>query len=179
VDDKRVLTFPNARYIFGRVEWEYWSGPVINDEGDPITDSVKPIVEAGLADLVATNHQLTPEVRLLPSPGHTPGHFAVLIESEGRSSVLSGDLIHHPILFSDPQICVHPDRDQGAAEAARRNFLTRFEDKPIPVFGAHFAHPTAGWVVRDGEAWKFRVEESMDDSASVEFSEDGRSWVRR
>lgn len=80
MDDKRVLTFPNARYIFGRVEREYWSGPVINDEGDPITDSVKPIVEAGLADLVATNHQLTPEVRLLPSPGHTPGHFAVLIE---------------------------------------------------------------------------------------------------
>lgn len=150
---------------------------VFNDEGDLITDSVRPIIEANLADLVNTDYQLTPEVRLIPSPGHTPGHASILIESLGLAAIVFGDVIHHPLQISDPQIRVHPDRDHGAAEAARRNFLDRFEDESIPVFGTHFAHPTAGWIIRQGEALRFRIDESTADMAEVELSEDGRGWM--
>lgn len=104
VNGKWLPTFPNARYLFGRREWEHWSSEAAQHrDGDVMGDSVRPIVDAGLAELVDMNHVLTPEVRLEPTPGHTPGHVSVRISSQGEEAVITGDLMHHPLQCAEPR----------------------------------------------------------------------------
>jgi len=162
VDGQWVPTFANARYLFARKEWEHWSQQPKKGHGsaepdDILGDSVRPILNAGLADLVETDHRLTDEVWLEPTPGHTPGHVSVRIQSEGQHAVITGDLIHHPIQCSEPDRFVLFDSDGELARATRRNFLgCCARDQPI-VLGTHFAHPTAGRVVAAGDVWRFEV----------------------
>ena len=82
--DKWVPTFPNARYLIGKTEYEHWSKEGDNDQQTILSDSVKPVFDAGLVQLVDMNHRVSPEVRLMPTTGHTPGHVSVVIEFEGR-----------------------------------------------------------------------------------------------
>ncbi len=79
-----VPTFPRARYLFARTEWEHWSKVDGDEYGPIIADSVRPIVEAGRADLVEGNHRISEELTLEPTPGHTPGHVSLSIRSQGR-----------------------------------------------------------------------------------------------
>lgn len=159
IDGRWVPTFPNARYLFGRVEWDHWSSePVAPGDDDILGDSVRPIVDAGLHELVEMDHRLTDEVWLEPTPGHTPGHVSVRIESGGQRAVITGDLMHHPIQCSAPDMNSHFDSDANAARHTRREFLTRHADQPVLVLGTHFAAPTGGWVVKRGEAWEFATE---------------------
>ncbi|HVP30141.1 MAG TPA: MBL fold metallo-hydrolase [Myxococcota bacterium] len=158
--DRWVPTFPRARYLFARKEWEYWStlqGEEAEVFGDVIGDSVQPVVDAGLADLVEPDHEVTEEVRLEPTPGHTPGHVSVRIRSGGAEAVITGDLMHHPIQMARPDWGSHFDYDGGAAETTRRRFLADNGDRSVRVFGTHFATPSVGLVVRDGAGWRFVV----------------------
>ncbi|MBE0621775.1 MAG: MBL fold metallo-hydrolase, partial [Burkholderiales bacterium] len=107
-----VPTFPNARYLFGRREWEHWTSEAAEHrDGDVMGDSVRPIIDAGLAELVDMNHVLTPEVRLEPTPGHTPGHVSVRISSQGAEAVITGDLMHHPLQCAEPDLANNFDVD--------------------------------------------------------------------
>jgi len=83
VGDRWVPSFPNARYLFARTEYEHWRDAGAGEFASTFAEAVQPVVEAGLADLVETNHVLTDEVWLEATPGHTPGHVAVRIESQG------------------------------------------------------------------------------------------------
>lgn len=158
VDGRWVPTFTNARYLFARKEWEHWSQqPAGAAADDVLGDSVRPILDAGLAELVDTDLWLTDEVRLEPTPGHTPGHVSVRIESAGRRAVITGDLMHHPVQCSEPDQIVHFDTDRDLARATRRNFLACCAGDGSLVLGTHFAHPTAGQVVRADEVWRFEV----------------------
>ena len=151
-----VPTFPKARYLIGKKEWGYWEN--VKDEfGDVVGDSVRPVVEAGRVDLVEPDHRLTAEVRLEPTHGHTPGHVSVLISSAGEDAVITGDLMHHPCQTAMPVWASNFDYDKDAARATRRKFLERFADRPVLVIGTHFATPTAGRIVRDGDAYRFAV----------------------
>lgn len=162
-----VPTFARARYLIARTEWEHWnaesqarprSGDATADALDDILgDSVRPILDAGLADLVECDHRLTDEVRLEPTPGHTPGHVSVRIESEGQRAVITGDLMHHPVQCAEPQLAVHFDSDAEAARRTRRQFLACCAQDGSLVLGTHFAPPTAGHVVPQGPAWRFDV----------------------
>lgn len=171
--DRWVPTFPNARYLFGRVEWEHWSReateairgdmPVdvvegVVDARRTNRDSVRPIVEAGLHELVETDHRVTGEVRLEPTPGHTPGHVSVVIESGGERAVITGDLMHHPIQCAMPHVASRFDHDIKRARATREDFLRRYADGPVTVFGTHFAPPTAGRVISHDGGWRFSVD---------------------
>ena len=159
VDDRWAPTFVNARYLFARREWEHFREDAGDDGfGDVIGDSVRPIVEAGLAQFVETDHRLTDEVRLEPTHGHTPGHVSVFIESGGQRAVITGDLMHHPIQCSEPDLRTNFDFDPEAARRTRRHLMRRLADRPVMVFGTHFAPPTAGWFVSSGEAWEFAVD---------------------
>ena len=153
VDDRWVPTFPNARYLFGRQEWDYWKDQP-EDAGPVITDSVRPILDAGLADLVETDHRLSEEVSLQATPGHTPGHVSVWIRSRGEEAVITGDMIHHPCQMVHPDWSASVDFDQDQSRATRAGFLERCADRPVLVIGSHFAGPTAGRVVRDGDAYR-------------------------
>lgn len=154
-DGKWVPTFPNARYLFGKKEYEYWSRHADGQDRTIQHDSVRPILEAGLADLVESDHRLTPEVFLESTPGHTPGHVSVRIKSKGEDAVITGDLMHHPVQCADPQLASNFDFDPDAARATRRAFLERYKDGRTLVLGTHFAPPTAGKISADGKAFRF------------------------
>ena len=158
VNGQWVPTFPKARYLFGRIEYEHWTTQTARPDQHPvIADSVKPIFDLGLADLVELDHQLCPEIRLVPSTGHSPGHASVLITSKGQRAMITGDFAHHPCQFAHPEWCSAADYDQKAGEVTRRRILAELAGEPVLVIGTHFAGPTAGHVVRDGEAFKLVV----------------------
>lgn len=155
VDNQWVPTFPNARYLFGRVEYEHWTS-VDESElfGDVMGDSVAPIIDAGLADLVEVDHQLTGEVRLESTPGHTPGHVSIRIASGGELAVITGDMIHHPIQLPHPEVVSDADFDSPAAAACRRASFERWHAEGALLIGSHFAGAGAGKLVADGNAWR-------------------------
>jgi glyoxylase-like metal-dependent hydrolase (beta-lactamase superfamily II) len=155
VEDRWVPTFDRARYLFGRTEWEHWSKQPDTEDGPVIDDSVRPVVEAGLVDLVESDHRLTDEVSLEPTPGHTPGHVSVRIRSRGEEAVITGDMMHHPVQCAEPDWASNFDVDADAARATRRRCLARWEEESALVFGTHFSTPTAGRLVREGDAWRF------------------------
>lgn len=155
VDGKWVPTFPNARYLIGRVEHAYWSAADDDNQADIMADSVAPIFAAGLADLVEMDHRLSPEVRLMPTTGHTPGHVSVVIESQGQTAIITGDMMHHPCQVAHPEWAVRFDEDAAAAGATRHDFVTRHAGAPVLIIGTHFAAPTAGHIVADGDRWRF------------------------
>lgn len=157
VEGRWVPTFPRARYLVARAEWAHWSAHPDAGDAAILDDSVRPILDAGLADLIEPPHRLTDEVVLEPTPGHTPGHVSVRIRSEGAEAVITGDLMHHPVQCAEPDWPCLFDVDADAARATRRAFLAAEADRPVLVFGTHFAAPTAGRVVRDGAAWRFVV----------------------
>ena len=152
-----VPTFPNARYLIGRREYEHWSGEGDSEQQTILADSVKPIFDAGLATLVEMDHRISPEISLTPTPGHTPGHVSVLIESQGARALITGDMLHHPCQFGHPEWSPPFDSDAHAGAAMRRSVMERVAGEPVLVIGTHFAAPTAGRVVREGEAFRFEV----------------------
>jgi glyoxylase-like metal-dependent hydrolase (beta-lactamase superfamily II) len=153
---KWVVTFTNARYLIGRVEWEHWS--VTDGDYSNVGDTVRPVVESGAADLVEVDHQICPQVRLVPTPGHTPGHVSVVIESGGRRAVITGDMAHHPIQFAEPDIAAPADSDSPMAAKTRRLFLAEREQDNALVIGTHFGGPTAGRIVAEGDTWRLVAE---------------------
>jgi glyoxylase-like metal-dependent hydrolase (beta-lactamase superfamily II) len=167
VFDRWIPTFPNARYLFGRIEWEYWhqrflSGEIADTESakildipEVIKDSILPIIEANVHTLVEMNHQLTSEVSLIPTTGHTPGHMSVVIHSKGEEAIITGDIFHHPIEMEYPELPGGFDVDLKAAEEARLKFLKAYSGRDVLILGTHFAFPTAGRIVQKGKTWLF------------------------
>lgn len=159
IDGRWVPTFPHARYVFSRIEWEFWEPKARRDNrkfGDgAIGDSVLPIVEAGRAVLVETDHALDDQVWLEPSPGHTPGHVSVRLASNGREAVMSGDLIHSPVQCAEPDWCSRACFDKEQSRATRRHFLEDCTDSGRLVLTAHFPSPSVGHVVRRGDNYRF------------------------
>ncbi len=157
VDGSWVPTFPNARYLFVEPEYEHWSRTPDANGDDYFGDSIRPISDAGLADLVGMEHQVCPGVRFEPTPGHTPGHVSVVIESGGDRAVITGDMMHTPVQIAEPALSSVFDTDQDAARVTRRSFLARWTDGSTLVIGTHFGTPTAG-LLRDEGAGAYRLE---------------------
>ena len=153
VDDRWVPTFENADYLFAEEEWNHWRVEE-QEYGPVIEDSVQPIFDAGKAVLVAQNHRVNDEIWFEPTPGHTPGHVSVHIASRGEEAVITGDMIHHPCQIAHPHWSSVADTNPDQSAATRHEFLQRYADRPVLVIGTHFAAPTAGRIVRDGEAFR-------------------------
>jgi glyoxylase-like metal-dependent hydrolase (beta-lactamase superfamily II) len=127
------------------------------ETGTVMGDSVQPIIDAGLYDLVEVDHQLGDGVSLEHTPGHTPGHVCVRISSRGEQAVITGDLLHHPLQCSIPELGTHVDWNVARGHETRLSFFRQFADKPVLILGSHFAKPTAGWVISDGERWRLSL----------------------
>ncbi len=156
-DGRWVPTFPRARHLFARTEWEHWSAQRDDGVARVMADSVSPVLDAGLAELVDVHHRISDELWLEPTPGHTPGHVSVRLSSGGDEAVITGDLMHHPVQVAEPGWGSHFDSDTVGARETRRAFCERYADQPIAVLGTHFHHPTAGRIIRDGKSWRFAV----------------------
>ncbi|MBS0331450.1 MAG: MBL fold metallo-hydrolase [Proteobacteria bacterium] len=164
VDGAWVPTFPNARYLLAKDEFDHWRAEeedLLKRGSDPARspfhDSVRPVWEAGLVELVETTHQVCPEVTLEPTLGHTPGHVSVRIRSGGQEALITGDFIHHPCQLAHPDWASAADYDETASTATRRRMFGALAGTEVLVIGTHFAAPTAGWVVREGDGWRLEV----------------------
>lgn len=160
VDGRWVPTFPNARYLIGRAEFDYWrkeEDGLEDHSRSPFHDSVAPVFEAGLVDLVETDHRVCDEVTLEPTLGHTPGHVSIRIRSKGQEALITGDFAHHPCQLAHPEWASSADYDASASTATRRRMFGSLAGSKTLVIGTHFAAPTAGHVVADGEVWRFSV----------------------
>jgi len=156
--DTWVPTFPNARYLMGRTEYEHWR--IVDGRPDMafiLADSVTPIVEAGLAELVETDHRLCPEISLIPTVGHTPGHVSVRIVSRGEEALITGDFMHHPCQIAHPEWSTNADSDRDRGIQTRLEMFERLAGTPTLVIGTHFAGATAGRIVRDGDTYRLDV----------------------
>ncbi|MGA2952841.1 MAG: MBL fold metallo-hydrolase, partial [Caulobacteraceae bacterium] len=152
-----VPTFPKARYLLGREEYAHWSSVDEDETQQILADSVRPIFDAGLADLVEMDHVISPEVRLIPSVGHTPGHVCVVIESQGERAVITGDSTHHPCQIAHPDWSPVFDSDQVQSAKTRARLFAEWADEETLVIGTHFSAPTAGRIRRDGTAFRFEA----------------------
>ena len=155
VDGRWVPTFANARYVFGRGEYEHWRD--YSDEPEKAAvfkDSVQPIIEAGKADLVESDARLCDEITLIPTPGHSPGHMSIHIQSDGEDALLTGDVAHHPCQMAHLEWSSTADSDPVQSAVTRRELFSRFADTPTLVIGGHF---NAGRIRREGDAFKFIV----------------------
>jgi len=150
---KWVPTFANARYLFGKTEYEHWRDhSETADKVAVFNDSVKPIVDAGKAELIASDARLCEEIAMIPTPGHSPGHMSLHILSDGEEALLTGDVAHHPCQMAHLDWSSTADSDPVQSAVTRRQLFSRFSDQPVLVIGGHYH---AGHIHRDGDAFKF------------------------
>jgi glyoxylase-like metal-dependent hydrolase (beta-lactamase superfamily II) len=156
-----VPTFPNARYLFAREEWEHWRAAELRARytTDPYyEDSLLPVIESGHAEFIATDYAFDDSVWIEPWPGHTPGHVCVVVRSQRASVVLSGDIMHTALQCAETRLnscfCV----DEETARATRRRFLETFADSPVMIIPAHFPTPTAGWIRSHNGSFRFQFD---------------------
>jgi glyoxylase-like metal-dependent hydrolase (beta-lactamase superfamily II) len=118
---------------------------------------VTPILDAGLAQLVETDHRICDELSLIPTIGHTPGHVSVRIVSRGEEALITGDFMHHPCQIAYPEWETTADSDPAQGIRTRREMFERLAGAPVLVIGTHFAGATAGHIVRDGDSYRLAV----------------------
>jgi glyoxylase-like metal-dependent hydrolase (beta-lactamase superfamily II) len=172
-----VPTFPNARYLFNRREWDYTMAELaqIRPEDPPadytstftltpelrrayfadiFSDSVQPVLDAGLVDLIQPDHAPTPELSVLSTPGHTPGHVSLQIDSNGSTGVVTGDAFHHEIQVAYPTWSSRMDLDGEEAARSRSRILSVCAGQDGILLGTHFRGITAGRVLSHGDTLK-------------------------
>jgi glyoxylase-like metal-dependent hydrolase (beta-lactamase superfamily II) len=153
-----VPTFGRARYLVAESEFAYWRDQEEDEMNRQVfADSVAPVADAGLLDLVAPTHRLCEEVELVPTHGHTPGHVSVRIRSRGEEALITGDFLHHPCQLAHPEWAAAVDFDPVASTETRRRVFEACADTPTLVLGTHFAGVTGGRIVRDGEVYRLEV----------------------
>ena len=160
-DGRWVPTFPRARYVFLRREYERWHPdnaarwPVKDFNNGVYARSVAPIVEAGLADLVLADHRLGEGLTVVAGHGHTPGHGMLHVCSAGAEAMFAGDALHHPLQLIAPEVPFGDAEDPVAAAAVRRWLAEQSLARDMLIVPAHLPAPHAGWVRRaaDGGLW--------------------------
>lgn len=156
VNGRWVPTFPNARYLFARTEYEHWeklhrAGEKPNH--DSFADSVLPVMDAKQADLVASDHEIDHGLHLEAAPGHTPGTCLLHARSGAAHGIFSGDVIHTPVQLADPGLSSRFCSDAELSARTRRALCERIADTPSVLFTGHFPAPSASRIVRLGNSF--------------------------
>ncbi|MBV8849099.1 MAG: MBL fold metallo-hydrolase [Methylobacteriaceae bacterium] len=155
VDGNWMPTFADARYIWSGEEYAHWHAHRDDPDVAPhYTDSIKPIVDAVRVDFVDSDHRFSPEIRFIPTAGHSPAHMSIAIESEGYSAVLLGDVFHHPCQIAHLDWATPIDIDPLRSTETRRRMCERLAGTQTLVIGGHFTGPSAGYIVRDGDGFR-------------------------
>jgi glyoxylase-like metal-dependent hydrolase (beta-lactamase superfamily II) len=148
-------TFRRARHLYTQRELDWCRAGANPGLTGVYADSVEPVVAAGLADVVEEDADLGGGLRFEPTPGHTPGHASLWIETAGEAALITGDFLHHPVQCAELSWAEIGDEDPDAACATRRRMLARAAEKRAVVFGTHFATRPAGRVERLGGGFRF------------------------
>ena len=161
IDGRWVPTFPNAKYVFARKEHDFWEQRMKDGSEGPVPnvydDSVLPVVEAGQAVLVDSDHELDHGITLEPAPGHTPGNIVLNMTSGGSDAVLTGDVIHHPLQLVRPEWSSRACEDRLQSAKTRRALIERYADTDTLIAPAHFASPTMGHICSRDAGFGFKL----------------------
>jgi len=158
---KWVPTFPKARYVFGRRDFEYFR---TDPEGEALhnaafIDSIVPVMEAGQGDIVeedsVAHREIGNGIWLEPAFGHSPGCCTVNAQADGPPGVFWGDVIHHPVQLIRHDLPFAFDTDGATACKVRKSTMERLADTDTLCFPAHFRRTSAGYVKRDGDAFRY------------------------
>lgn len=166
VNGKWVPTFARARYIFGRLEYEYWEEACRTHTGNEalnhgsFDDSVLPIIEAGRAILVDHDHQIEPGIWLEPAPGHTPGNVIVHVKSGNQHAILTGDVMHSAIQLANPALSSRFCLDVQKSRDSRHKLIDSYAETSVIMMPAHFPTPTAGCIERRGSAYHYSFKDT-------------------
>jgi glyoxylase-like metal-dependent hydrolase (beta-lactamase superfamily II) len=158
-------SFPNARYVLMRQEWDYWtSSPTLAHLG--LSPEIKhllirfageklaPIRERIL--LVDRETEIAPGVQIIPAPGHTPGHLAVALTSGAEQLLYLGDTALHPVHLEHPDWCAAVDIVPDAVPDTRRRLFDRAAADRALVHSFHFPFPCLGTITPNGTAWHWQ-----------------------
>ena len=147
--EQPAATFPKARYLVPRLDWEHFTRPEIIGSAPQVTNSVIPLEGMGAMDLVDDEHTITGEVKMLTASGHTPGHMVIDITSQGERAMVVGDLLHSKVQVERPDWTAGVDTDKEDSRRNRERILDRAEAENIVIAAGHF-HPDdhIGRVVR-------------------------------
>jgi glyoxylase-like metal-dependent hydrolase (beta-lactamase superfamily II) len=148
-------TFPKARYLVPRLDWEHFTKPDVIGSAPQVTNSVIPLEGMGVMDLVDSEYDITDEVKTLSAPGHTPGHMVIVITSQGEKAMVVGDLLHSKAQVVRPDWTAGVDTDKEASRSNRERILDDAEAEGFVIAAGHF-HPDdhIGKVVRlDGRRY--------------------------
>ena len=156
-DGRWVPTFPNAKYIFGRQEYDHWMANP--DAGRvrrlSIEDSVLPIVEAGQAVMVDDGHQIDDAFKVELCPGHSPGHVDFRLDSGREPGYFTGDALHHPCQVYHPEWSTSACIDPVLSGQSRRALLERICGSGGLMLPVHFLAPHVGYVREQGDGFRF------------------------
>ena len=148
-------TFPKARYLVPRLDWEHFTKPDVIGSAPQVTNSVIPLEGMGVMDLVDSEYDITDEVKTLSAPGHTPGHMVIVVTSQGEKAMVVGDLLHSKAQVARPDWTAGVDTDKEASRSNRERILDDAEAEGFVIAAGHF-HPDdhIGKVVRlDGRRY--------------------------
>jgi glyoxylase-like metal-dependent hydrolase (beta-lactamase superfamily II) len=160
-DGRWQPTFPNARYLFSKLDFDYFQ----KLDNDPTTtptefgsfrECVVPVVEDGRADLVTGPHRLNEFIEILPAGGHSPGHFVFKLDIGGNRAVLLGDVFHHLLQVFYPDWNFPKNSDVNEARVSRRRVLEDCASSGALVFPGHVGAPFAGYIEKTGSGFRPR-----------------------
>lgn len=162
-DSRWTPTFPNARYLADRREWNYWASVAESDEevAQVYRDSLRPVRDEGLYDLLdvpAQGLEVADGVRVVPTRGHTPGHLSVRLTGTRRNALIGGDSLHHPVQLAYPDMGSVGDVDPVEARVTRHRLLAELAGTDDLLLGTHFTHPTGGRVRRADRQFRLLAE---------------------
>ena len=166
LDGRSRPAFPNARYILGEAEWDFWMGERPNLGGLRVPAELKTsFVAQARCCLTALRHrielidrerEIVPGVLVIPAPGHTPGHLALLLASEGQKLLNIADAAVHPLHLEHPEWENGFDLTPQQAVATRRELLERAVAEDMHLMAFHFPFPGVGRVaVRPAGGWEW------------------------
>jgi glyoxylase-like metal-dependent hydrolase (beta-lactamase superfamily II) len=158
VDGRWVPTFPNAKYVFSKAEYDHWRGPAGREgfNAGVYEDSVLPVVASGQAEIVDSEAVIGNGLSFHPTPGHSVGHVAIKLVDGGQQGLFSGDIMHQPLQVFRPDWNSAFCEDPARALASRRWLLEHATEERSTVFTAHFANSSAGRVTRRGDSFDWR-----------------------
>ena len=149
-------TFRKARYVVQRGEYEWATKTNERTAASYFAHNFEPVVASGQFEFVSGEVEVLPGIRLLPTPGHTPHHQSVLIESDGAKAFFPADLTPTSAHLPLPWIMGYDVEPLRTLETKRQILRRAVEEEWLFVF-EHDADVMAGRVAVDGKGYGLRV----------------------
>lgn len=151
--------FESARYIMGRTEWNFWTSEEnLSGVGEMMGGFARKNLTAIKEHvwLVEGDDEILPGIRALEAFGHTPGHLGLAIQSQGDVLYHLADAALHPLHLEHPEWYARVDIQPDRMVATRLRLLERAATSGALVLLFHFDFPSVGYILRDGEAWRWQ-----------------------